>query len=302
MTALFYNVLTFLSKYLGTWFFALISRGVATGYFLFSAQRRGASVRFYSTLFPKKHHWQHYLCTWKQFLNFTNVYMDRFILREWGDIQYTFDGLAYLQAAQKDKQGAILLMSHMGNWEVAAHLLKKSLPDLRLLLYMGIRHKEEIEKIQKEHVDQDGINIVGVAEDSGSPFDIVDGIRFLREGGFVSMAGDIVWRNMQRTATATMLGCEVKLPEAPYILSLVSGAPLIVFFAFRVVDRQYQFTALPPITVAAPSRADRTAAIQNAAQMYVDHLTNAVKAHPFEWFHFENFLGSKVEDERLNQG
>lgn len=293
MTALFYKILTFLSKYLGTWFFALVSRGIATGYFLFSSQRRAAGVSFYSKLFPQHSPRHHFLYTWKQFLNFTNVYMDRFILREWGKIQYTFEGLAHLQAAQKKKQGAILLMSHMGNWEVAAHLLKKSLPNLSLLLYMGIRHKEEIEKIQKEHVDQDGIRIVGVDEDGGSPFDIVDGIRFLQEGGFVSMAGDIVWRSGQRTITATMLGHKVLLPEAPYILSLVSGAPLIVFFAFRTGNRQYRFTALPPIPVTAPTRSDRATAIQNAAQAYADHLENSLRTHPFEWFHFKDFLGIK---------
>lgn len=295
MTALFYRILTFLSKYLGTWFFALISRGIATGYFLFSSRRRATGVRFYSKLFPQHSAGHHIFYTWKQFLNFTNVYMDRFILREWGNIQYTFDGLKYLKAAQDKKQGVILLMSHMGNWEVAAHLLKKSLPDLRLLLYMGIRHKEEIESIQKEHVGQDGIKIVGVNENGGSPFDIVDGIRFLREGGLVSMAGDIVWKNEQRTVTATLLGHQVQLPEAPYILSLVSDAPLIVFFAFRTGNREYRFTALPPIPVTAPTRTDRTAAIHNAAQAYIGHLERALKQHPFEWFHFEQFLGEKVK-------
>lgn len=295
MTAVFYNILTFLTKYLGTWFFAMVARGVATGYFLFSSRRRAAGIRFYSILFPKRCAWYHALCTWKQFLNFTNVYLDRFILRQWGDIQYTFDGLSYLQEALDKKQGAILLMSHMGNWEVAAHLLKKSLPSLRLLLYMGIRHKEEIEKIQKEHIDQDGITVVGVNEDGGSPFDIVDGIRFLREGGFVSMAGDVVWKNEQRTVTAVMMGRTVQLPEAPYILSLVSGAPLIVFFAFRTGSRRYRFTALPPVPVIASSRAQRTRAIETAAQTYTTHLENAVKQHPFEWFHFDDFFDRKLD-------
>ncbi len=289
MTALFYKTLTVLSKYLGTWFFALIARGIATGYFLFSSRRRAAGIRFYSHLFPQNRSWYHALCTRKQFLNFTNVFMDRFILREWGDIQYAFDGLSHLQTAQKNNRGAILLMSHMGNWEVAAHLLKKSLPDLRLLLYMGVRHKEEIEKIQKEQIDQDGITIVGVDESGGSAFDIVDGIRFLQQGGFVSMAGDIVWKKDQRTVTATFLNHTIQLPEAPYVLSLVSGAPLIVFFAFRTGDRQYRFTALPPTPVIAPTRADRQTAIQAAAQTYTNHLQDAVTEHPFEWFHFEDF-------------
>lgn len=295
MLSLFYKLLIFISKIFGTWLFSLVARGIATGYFVFSARRRAVGMRFYAILFPDKSCRYHAYCTWKQFQNFTYVLKDRFILRELEDIDFTFDGLSHITSALENGKGAILLMSHMGNWEVAAHLLKRTLPDMRLLLYMGIRHKEQIEKIQKENIGQDGIQIVGVNEDGGSPFDIVEGIRFLREGGAVSMTGDVVWRDSdQRTVSATMLGREVQLPETPYILSLLSGAPLIVFFAFRTGNRRYRFSALEPIPVVAPRRADRTAAIRQAAQRYADHLEKALARHPMEWYHFDDFLGAEL--------
>ncbi len=290
MTAFFYNTLTFLSKYLGAWFFSLVSRGIATGYFICSHQRRRAGRDFYAALFPDKSRFYHYICTLKQFQNFTYLFLDRFILRDTGDITFSFDGLEYLTSAVKDGSGAILLMSHMGNWEVAAHLLKQSLPDLRLLLYMGIRQKEEIEAIQKRNISEDGITVVGISEDGGSPFDIVEGIRFLRQGGVVSMAGDILWRDEQRAVTVTFLGRKARLPEAPYILSLVSGAPVIVFFAFRTGNRGYRFTALPPIRLSPPTRKDRPESIRAAAQAYADHMQAALEQHPFEWFHFDRFI------------
>jgi predicted LPLAT superfamily acyltransferase len=293
MTAFFYNTLTFLSRYFGTWFFSLVARGVATGYFICSHERRRAGRDFYAALFPVKSRFHHYLCTLKQFQNFTYVFLDRFILRDTGDITYTFNGLEYLTSAIKEKTGAILLMSHMGNWELAAHLLKRSLPDLRLLLYMGIRQKEEIEAIQKKNIGEDGITVIGISEDGGSPFDIVEGIRFLRQGGVVSMAGDILWRNGQRSVAVTFLERKARLPEAPYILSLVSGAPVIVFFAFRTADRNYQFTALPPIRLSPPTRDHRPESIRSAAQAYADHLQTALLEHPFEWYHFNEFLERK---------
>lgn len=290
MTALFYTTLTFLSKYLGAWFFSLISRGIATGYFLLSHGRRRAGRDFYAALFPGKGRFYHYVCTLKQFQNFTYVFLDRFILRDTGDIPFTFKGLDHLTFAMNQGNGAILLMSHMGNWEVAAHLLKHSLPDLRLLLYMGIRQKEEIEAIQKQNISEDGITVMGISEEGGSPFDIVEGIQFLRQGGVVSMAGDILWRSDQRSVTASFLGRKVRLPEAPYTLSLVSGAPIIVFFAFRTGDRRYQFTALPPIRLSPATRKHRAESIRSAAQAYADHLETALREHPFEWYHFHAFL------------
>lgn len=290
MTARFYAILSVVSGWLGDWFFALISRGIAAGYFLFAHRRRAASLDFYAALFPERGRLHHAWCTFKQFGSFTTVFLDRSVLRRGRKITYNFDGLENLTGALAENRGAILLMSHMGNWEVAAHLLKKSLPDLHLLLFMGVRQKEEIERLQKRNIREDGITVVGVDESGGSPLDIVEAVRFLGRGGAVSMAGDIVWRRDQRSVPARMIGRDIRIPEAPYLLSLLSGTPLIVFFAFRTGSRRYRFTAAPPIFVEAPTRKDRPEAIRAAAQAYADHLDAALGQYPLQWYHFEPFL------------
>lgn len=290
MKARFYQCLVRAATLFGPWFFILVAKGIATGYFILSTRRRSASRAFYAVLFPGMPRTYHYYAAWKQFLNFTYVYLDRFILREVKSPEYNVEGREYVVDAHGQKKGGILLMSHMGNWEVAAHLLTKVIPDLELLLYMGIRDKEQIDKIQKQSTRRDGIRVIGVNQRGGSPFDIVEGIRFLQNGGFISMAGDIVWRKDQRTITGTFLGHPVRLPQAPFVLALVSGAPLIVFFAFRTQTGRYRFSAAPPIHVSAPTREDRAGAIQAAAQRYLEHMETALHRHPFEWYHFSAFL------------
>ena len=294
MQALFYKLLISGSKAFGTWVFGLLAGMIAGGYFIFSPRRRSIGRRFYGALYPEKNHSQLNYCTFKQFQSFTNVFWDRHLQLESDDLRFTISGMNHILQAQKQKKGAILLMSHMGNWEVAAHGLKKRLSNLQLMLLMGIRQKEAIEKIQKESIRKDGIKIFGIDQGGGSPFDIVEAVNFLRQGGFVSMAGDIVWRDDQRAITATLLGHRVRLPDAPYSLALVTGAPIIVFFAFRAAEGHYRIRALDPIYVRAGTRADRPAAIKNAAQTYMDHMQDALRQHPFEWFHFEPFLGPKV--------
>lgn len=294
MQTLFYKSLILASNIFGTWLFRLTAGIVAGGYFITSARRRAVGRRFYRTLYPGKSRAQLNYCTFRQYQHFTHVFLDRFLQREKSDLRYTIDGLDYILAAQRRRQGAILLMSHMGNWEVAAHALKKRLADMRLMLLMGVRQKEAIEKIQKESIRDDGITIVGIDKNGGSPFDIVEAVHFLKSGGLISMAGDIVWRDDQRTLTATLLGHQVHLPDAPYSLALVTGVPIIVFFAFRTAEGHYSIRALEPIRVHADSRPERPAAIQRAAQTYVDHVQDALRRHPFEWFHFDEFLGPKV--------
>lgn len=294
MQALFYKSLILGSKIFGNWLFRLSAGMVAGGYFIFSPRRRAVGRRFYRALYPGMSHQHLNYCTFRQFQSFTHLFLDRYLQRENDPLRYTFDGLDYIVEAQRREQGAILLMSHMGTWEVAAHALKKRLTDMRLMLLMGIRQKEAIEKMQKESIRSDGITILGIDKKGGSPFDIVEAVHFLRSGGLISMAGDVVWRDDQRTIAATLLGHRVQLPDAPYSLALVTGAPIIVFFAFRTTEGRYYIRAHEPIHVRAASRRERPAAIQQAAQTYANHMQDALRRHPFEWFHFDAFLGSKV--------
>jgi predicted LPLAT superfamily acyltransferase len=50
----------------------------------------------------------------------------------------------------------------------------------------------------------------------------------------------------------------------------------------------------PPLHVAAASRAERQAAVLKAAQVYADSLFDTVRAHPYEWYHFEPFLSAPL--------
>lgn len=291
MRTLFYRLLSRLTRILGLWFFSLVSGGIAAGYFLLFPRRVAVGMRFYQALFPGRSRSYHYWCTLRQFIDFTHVFRDRLLLATDDSISTDFDGWERLRDAMGGS-GGVLLMSHMGNWEVAARLLKKSLPDLRLLLYMGVKQKEQIEGLQKQTVRQSDIRIVGVNASGGSPFDIVEAIRFIRSGGLVSLTGDRVWQGGQRTLTVRFLGRAVRLPAAPYVLAMTAGAPLFVFFALRGGGRHYRFFASTPIFISAADRGQREASMTRAAQQYADLLEDAVRRNPYQWHHFEPFLES----------
>ena len=209
-------------------------------------------------------------------------------------ITHTSEGWEHLKEAVGNKKGAIILMSHMGNWETAAHLLSGKQYGMRLLLYMGIKAKEQIEKMQKESLSKGGVRIVAVDQDGGSPFDILEGIKFLREGGLVSLTGDRIWSGNERKVAVKFLNHEVYLPVAPHIFALLSKAPLFIFFSFRSDPKSYHFKISEPIYVRSASRADRQEAIERSAQKYADHIQRNLRTHPLQWYHFEPFLGRKL--------
>ncbi len=293
MKDFFYRCLIFLTKRFGTWIFLLIAWHVATGYFLFSPSRVAVSVRFYRRLFPDRPRCYPLWCAWRQYHCFVHVFLDRLLLEEDMDIATTYEGWEHIAAAAESGRGGIILMSHVGSWEIAAQLLShygRKYPRMRLLLYLGEKHREQIERRQKKSVAQSGIRVVAVPEDGGSPMDILEGLNFLREGGLVSLTGDRLWGREQRSVTVRFAGGEARIPEIPYILALLSGAPLLFFFVYRTQKGGYHLLTKPPLYVTAVSRQERRKAVETAAQAYADLLAETVRAHPYEWYHFETFL------------
>lgn len=299
MKAFFYRTLTALANRLGNWVFLMIAWFVATGYFIFFPRRVRASVRFYRRLFAERGRCHALLSTWRQYHAFVHVFLDRHRLSQGDGIRTTFSGWEHIVAAVDSGRGGIILMSHVGNWELAATLLARhgrSHPGMRLLLYLGQKRGEQIEGQQKQSVEASGVGVLSVTEEGGAATDILEGLQFLRQGGLVSLTGDRLWGAGQRAVTVRFAGAKARIPEIPYVLAMTSGAPLLFFFGVRLPGGEHRFVVHPPLFITPAGRGERGGAIEAAAQAYADKLADTVRAHPDQWFHFEPFLEETAGD------
>lgn len=292
---MFYKTLPFLARVFGAWTFDLIARGIAAGYFLFAPGRVMVSVRFYRALFPQRGRFYHGWCAWKQFQNFTSIYLDRYLLQKSGDISYTYEGWEHIENALDRKTGGVILMSHLGNWEIAAHLMALKRERIPLLLFMGQRARAQIERIQKDDLRRRGIRVVSAEADGGTSFDLLEGLRFIQEGGLVSMSGDQIRSSGQRAVSAAMLGHEVRLPETPHLLAMLSGAPLLIFFSRRIGKKRYHLKVCEPLYIEKATRRNRAEVIGRSAQRYADLLEDHLRRTPCEWYHFKPFIGLRLK-------
>jgi lauroyl/myristoyl acyltransferase len=291
MRKYFYQLIICLSHHLGLWFFRTFSWCVASGYFFLFPARVAQSLKFYGALFPERSFIHHLHCAWKQYHNFTGVYLHRFFPRAEKEAEFIQEGWEHLDAAVRNKTGAIVLMSHMGNWELAAQKLNSR--GLPIMLFLGAKHKEQIESMQKEKLAQNGIKIVATGEEGKSPFALLPAINFLRQGGIVSMTGDRLWGE-QTYVTVDFLGYEARLPDTPHLLALMTGAPLLTFFVYSDAAGIYHIRVSPGRKVSVAARAERKKAVLESVQIYADDLARFAREHPFEWHHFEPFLGRKI--------
>lgn len=284
-----------LARLVGVWPVSFCAWFVAAWYFLLKPVQRRHSLELFRAMLPDSPPARHWLVAWRQYQSFTTIFVDHLRLRAGLPLSHRVEGEEHLQAALGQGKGVILLMSHFGNWEVAAHMLKQR--GQPLMIYLGERQGEQIEAMQKETMQEARIKLVKLSAGGGSPLDGLEGLKFLRDGGLVSMTGDRLWAG-ERKIAVRFLGHRLELPAAPHSMALVSGAPLLTFFTVREGGGHYRLVISPPRLVRAASRPQREEAVRQSAASYAVELEAMVRRYPEQWYTFEPFLGPALDQDQ----
>jgi lauroyl/myristoyl acyltransferase len=280
---MFYRWLIVLSRLVGLWLVRAAAAVVAAGYFVLLPRRRRASVARYRALFPGRSPRFALGCAWRQYQDFARVYADRLEVERRADVRFDCEGQEHLVEARAAGRGAILLMSHVGRWELSARLLGQRYPELTLL--MGGMPDGRARGGVDEAIRAAGVGVVTVADGQEQPLDILAAAQVLRKGAAIALAADRAAGEARRIVRP-FLGRHVAVPAAPFALAATSGAPLLVVFAVKLGPRHYRFTCHPPIAVTGQTHAEREAAMAQAATAYLEKLREVVRAYPEQWHDF----------------
>ncbi len=294
MKAVIHQALIRISLLLGSWPIRFFAWWIATGYFLFRPARRRSSICLYRAIFPDRSAWYHLYCVWRQFHSYADTFAERIEFARKRGITTSTQGRDNLVEAARRGSGGIILMSHLGSFEIAAQAFREL--KLKLLLIMGEKEAKQVARDQREAMRARGIQIQVAAAGEDFLFGGVEAIKFVREGGFVSVAGDIVWTEQRSRLPVNLFGREVGLPAGPHLLALASKAPLFTMFTFRDEKGKHLIVMSPPREVKPPSRSERGATLQASAQTYANALEEMVRQHPFQWYIFEPFFGAPSDD------
>jgi lauroyl/myristoyl acyltransferase len=286
MKGLFYEFLIRMSRLTGAWFAALFAWIVSSGYFLFRPSMVASNVSFFRSVFPTKSFPAVLGVVWRQFHHFAAGFADRVRLAQNESFNCEVVGMDGFEKQTTQGRGAIFLMSHFGNWEIAARLFaRKGSP---LVLHLGEKQKEQIERKQKHDLARDGIRVVSASADGGSPFDLLESIRVLREGGFVSIAGDRIQSKGQRHLEALFFGRKVDVPVAPHLLAMNTGVPIFTLFTIRLSPLRYRVLLGEPYLVSRPDgHESQEEALRRSVAHYLGELEVMVRQHPEHWYRFD---------------
>lgn len=288
MKAFFLKLTEKISLFLGSRPIRFLAWWIATGYFLFYPSRRKSSVRLYEGIFPNRRKWTYLYYAWRQFHSFAATFGDRIdVARQKGKPISALGKEGILEAAHKGR-GGIIIMSHFGSYEIAARGFQEV--GLKHLMIMGEKEAKQVARDQRENLQARGITIQVATGQDDSLLGGLEALKFIREGGIVSLAGDLIWTQQRSFLPVRFFDQEIALTSGPHLLALVSGAPLFILFTFRDMGGRHQVIISPPQEVKASSRSERNTALQASAQRYASALEEMVRQHPFQWYIFEPFF------------
>jgi len=200
---------------------------------------------------------------------------------ERGDAQQTelvVHGVEHLKQALAVGRGLILVTGHIGPWDSAARLLAKDFA-ADVVVVMLAEPDERARQLHDSVRERTGVRVLHVGD---HPLDSLPLLRHVRNGGVLAIQLDRAAPG-GRYLDVEMFGSSERLPEGPFRLAALSGAPIVPIFAHRAGYFRYEFSVEEPIRVArAASSADLASAAARAAQS----MQSFIVRHPTEWFHF----------------
>lgn len=196
-----------------------------------------------------------------------------------GKLSFTHEGVENIEQLVKDGKGGILLSAHLGNWEVAGHLLKRVNTVINIVMYDG--EAEQVKQYMNQFESNRSFNIIFIKDDLSHIYEISAA---LARNELICLHGDR-FRPGNRTMQHDFLGREAAFPAGPFILASKLKAPVCFVFAFKETNFHYHFYAYP----ARVYEGRGTTGMNYMLDDYVDIVEKKLKDYPAQWFNYYEF-------------
>jgi predicted LPLAT superfamily acyltransferase len=230
--------------------------------------------------------------TFQHFFSFSMRALDAF--RAWsGQVEKSSlclrdEDLLFRAAA--DPRGALLIVSHHGNVEIARALLTEKLGG-RLTSIVHTKHALNYNQIVARQSGDETSRMLQVT-DFGPETAVLMQERIDR-GEWIAIAGDRTPVGVDgRVAVVDFLGAPAPFPQGPWVLASLLHCPVYLLFCTKEDDSTWSLSfELISEDVRLP-RASREEAILGLVGMYAKRLEQACRQAPLQWYNFFDFWDS----------
>lgn len=254
---------------------------VAGYYFLFSWKstqaiwyylRRRQQFPFFKSVFT----------LYKNYYLFGQALIDRIVMMAGIKNKFTFnfDDEVYFNEMIAMGKGGLLLSGHVGNWEIAGHLLKKRFTTpINIVMYDN--EHEQLKQFLENETGRRNAKIIVIKENLSHIYEITEA---LGNNEFVCMHADRFLPG-NKTLEAEFLGEKAVFPAGPFVLASKLDVPVSFVFAMKQTNYHYHFYASPGVVY----RSKENVKPQDILNDFIAEMEAKLQKYPAQWYNYYQF-------------
>ncbi len=276
-----YSIFVFILRKFGVLPAYFILRFVTLYYFLFSWKSFKPLWYYFHTVF-----------CYGKLKSFSKIYRNYYLLGQTiidkvvlmsgikNPFTFHFDGEENLREIVAGGKGGLLLSAHMGNWEIAGHLLKRLQTRINIVMYDGEHQqiKEYLEKV----TGKPNMKLILIKDDISHIYEINQA---LKNNEMVCMHADRFVEG-NKTLVASFLERPAHFPAGPFVLAATFKVPVSYVFAFKETYRHYHFFSSAPKYYGHLNKKDQ---LQQMVSDLTGEMEEKIKQYPEQWFNYYDF-------------
>lgn len=253
---------------------------VAAYYFLFSC-KSSKVIWYYFRRRLKFSVSKSFIKLYSNYYWFGQAIIDRIVMMAGIKNKFTFhfDGEAHLREMVAGGKGGLLLSAHIGNWEIAGHLLKRLNTKINIVMFDG--EHQQLKQYLENTTGPRSANIIVIKDNISHIYEIIEA---LNNNELVCMHSDRFLPG-NKTITHTFLGEAAKFPQGPFALASKLDVPVSFVFALKESFYHYHFFATP----AKVFRQEPGISTEKILQHFVAAMEQKVKTYPAQWYNYYHF-------------
>ena len=284
------NFMLLLYRVFGRTGFSIVLFPVMCYYYLVRTEARHASRQYLlkiRTRMPPTETVR--LTTFRHFLMFGETLLDKLLV--WmGRIKredVVFDTPAIIKQIDADRSGGVIVVSHLGNFEIC-NALAHEIPDLSLTILVYTQHAGKFNSLMKNVSGDVDVEVLQVTD--MSPATIMMFADRVNAGGYIVIAADRTPVSGQgRVSEVDFLGSPAPFPQGAFILQGLLNCPLYLMFCLKEQEQYHIYVEPFEVDLEFQNRSTRQLQLHNAIQQYANRLEYYCLKAPLQWFNFFPF-------------
>jgi len=198
-------------------------------------------------------------------------------------LPYEEKGQQYIKEALDAGRGAILIMPHLGHWELGGVLFALRKCPIHALTLKD--PETEVQDFRDQMRNTLGIETLHI--DPTNYGNVLKLVKLLKENQVIAMLGDRFEGG--KKVAVTFFGRTVIFPVGALVLALNSGAPVIPVFTVIKPDGHYLSWMEKPIRVSRRPGVTTSDLIAEKTQELATVFERIISRYPDQWYHFFNY-------------